>query len=714
MPAFSIDSLLNAEAPEDASHELRLFRDFVSRLDLESGQPILVAPDVRRYIMLLTSSWTSQPPNIAPPPPPPPPIHPPPPPPPSSGRTVERNVQLTTRTALSVLYRYAPGTSVEYPESGIDDPVGHLIPIGLDNWVLPWRDFTYSRGAPDGGSSPQDLSYIPLLVDADGRQVACRRRHVTCFGMKACPFADIDKLTSQYNHTSATLADVQNRLAEDRNQRLVFSSPTYHPTSTPSAVLVADVPSKKRLTDPRKNRNLFAQQKSDAQRYQRGYQPPSDSCDGRIIFHEANSEDEKQFKAYLSCEHYSRQSRNHWADFTVADGEYDLEYIAAVFTDDTEEIFRIEMAAERHKHGPLAFCGTLTNHSTQRVFCPLDHREDDQLVRKELCHLECHVKFQIWYPVEEERVNCPYALVTSVASIYIQSPFRRRLLMASIKAFLYSRFPDIQNPTLSHLHRNHLSAYISQVKKDHFPHGTDWKGVAHLKRLQDEHLPKEEHYIRVMLELDDNTLPVHEEDDPPVIGETTTRIIICMTPDASHRLKTAGYLQRDIGFRRIVGFHEFEIASMDRDAIPASYSAGFEQQLHGYGFSTGEATNIVARPKVSVSILLVSQLLSLLIRWTSMSLVALCAALGPMEHLCRVFRLCKVHNYRNIEACAVSSGIKTMMRSLACIRHPRWDETIAKIIEHGGKPALDWVRDKESSQFAFAGICWERSFIPHC
>jgi hypothetical protein len=29
-----------------------------------------------------------------------------------------------------------------------------------------------------------------------------------------------------------------------------------------------------------------------------------------------------------------------------------------------------------------------------------------------------------------------------------------------------------------------------------------------------------------------------------------------------------------------------------------------------------------------------------------------------------------------------------MMRSLACIRHPCWDETIAQIIERGGKPAL--------------------------
>ncbi|KAJ7886628.1 hypothetical protein B0H14DRAFT_2338160, partial [Mycena olivaceomarginata] len=673
---------------------------------------------------------------------------------------VERNVQLTTRTALSVLYRYAPGTSVEYPESGIDDPVGHLIPIGLDNWVLPWRDFTYSRGAPDGGSSPQDLSYIPLLVDADGRQVACRRRHVTCFGMKACPFADIDKLTSQYNHTSATLADVQNRLAEDRNQRLVFSSPTYHVFTKTAAYINAirslgcRRPKQETTHRSQKEQELFAQQKSDAQRYQRGYQPPSDSCDGRIIFHEANSEDEKQFKAYLS--------RNHWADFTVADGEYDLEYIAAVFTDDTEEIFRIEMAAERHKHGPLAFCGTLTNHSTQRVFCPLDHREDDQLVRKELCHLECHVKFQIWYPVEEERVNCPYALVTS-RGIHIhpvplpeKTPHGIKSQILSLLVNLRQDLPDMtarsplpMPPCSQSIFV--LAAYISQVKKDHFPHGTDWKGVAHLKRLQDEHLPKEEHYIRVMLELDDNTLPVHEEDDPPVIGETTTRIIICMTPDASHRLKTAGYLQRDIGFRRIVGFHEFEIASMDRDAntsvifcrvylnrqTAAAHQRIFQEIERLVQIDTGSKLRW-RHLHAGLS----NNYTDMVLHWggdqhrgqakgLGLHLVSIAAtlppdkmdlhepgrtlrSLGPYEHLCRVFRLCKVHNYRNIEACAVSSGIKTMMRSLACIRHPRWDETIAKIIEHGGKPALDWVRDKESSQFAFAGICWERSFIPHC
>ncbi|KAJ6558189.1 hypothetical protein B0H19DRAFT_946802 [Mycena capillaripes] len=738
--------------------------------------------------MLLAASWTPQPPNIDPPPPLPPPAHPPPPPV-SSGRTIEHNVQLTTRTRLSVLYRYPPGTSVEYPESGIEDPVGHLIPIDLNDWALPWRDFAYSRGAPDGGSGPDNPSYIPLLVAPDGRQVACRQRHVTCLGMKACPFADIDKLASQYNHTSATLADVQTRLAEDRNQRLAYSSPTYHVFTKTAAYINAihSVGCRRPKQEPtprtETEQKLFAQQKSDARRFQRGYQPPSDACDGRIIFHNVNDADEKQHKPYLSCEHYShRTSPNHWADFTIAGGEYDLEYIAAVFTDDTEEISRIEMAAKRHQHGPLAVCTTLTNYSAQRSYCPLDHREDSQLVKKELCHLECRVKFQIWYPVMEERANCPYALVTSrgihthpvplpektpqavksqILSLLVSlrqdlpdMTARCFLRHPAVKAFLYSHFPDIRHPTLSHLHpslanRSHLSAYISQVKKDHFPHGTDWKGVAHLKRVQDEQLPKEEHYIRVMLELDDNTLPVHEEDDPPAAGEITTRIIICMAPDASQRLKTAGYIQSDIGFKRIVGFHEFEIASMDRDAntsltfcrvylnrqTAAAHQRIFQEIERLVQIDTGSKLrwrHLHANSSDDYA--------NMVLHWggdqhrgqakgLGLHLVDVAAtlppdkidpdephrtlrSLGPYDHLRRVFRLCKVHNYRNIETCAVPPSVQTMMRSLACVTHPNWDETIAKIIEQGGKPALDWVRDKESSQFAFAGICWEKSFIP--
>jgi hypothetical protein len=155
-------------------------------------------------------------------------------------------------------------------------------------------------------------------------------------------------------------------------------------------------------------------------------------------------------------------------------------------------------------------------------------------------------------------------------------------------------FPHIVTPTLNTLHpslanRAHLGAYIAWARDKHFPHGTDWKGdilflmpcstdtpqgVQHLKKLQDTNLPAHLHYICVMLELNDNTLAVHDEDDNKTLpsSDKKTCVIICMAPDSSTRLQQAQYLQSDIGFKRIVGFDEFEIVSMDRDANTSEHS----------------------------------------------------------------------------------------------------------------------------------------------
>ena len=38
-----------------------------------------------------------------------------------------------------------------------------------------------------------------------------------------------------------------------------------------------------------------------------------------------------------------------------------------------------------------------------------------------------------------------------------------------------------------------------------------------------------------------------------------------MSPEGSRRIAKAQYVQSDIGFKRVVGFHEFELASFDRD-----------------------------------------------------------------------------------------------------------------------------------------------------
>ena len=42
-------------------------------------------------------------------------------------------------------------------------------------------------------------------------------------------------------------------------------------------------------------------------------------------------------------------------------------------------------------------------------------------------------------------------------------------------------------------------------------------------------------------------------------------LFVCMSPEGSRRIVKAQYVQSDIGFKRVVGFHEFELASFDRD-----------------------------------------------------------------------------------------------------------------------------------------------------
>jgi hypothetical protein len=60
-------------------------------------------------------------------------------------------------------------------------------------------------------------------------------------------------------------------------------------------------------------------------------------------------------------------------------------------------------------------------------------------------------------------------------------------------------------------------------------------------------------------------IPTHEEDDPITDGDDkNVQIVICMTRQGSRRLRATSYAQSDMAFARIAGYHEFEIASVDR------------------------------------------------------------------------------------------------------------------------------------------------------
>jgi hypothetical protein len=91
-------------------------------------------------------------------------------------------------------------------------------------------------------------------------------------------------------------------------------------------------------------------------------------------------------------------------------------------------------------------------------------------------------------------------------------------------------------------------------------------GVVHLKEIQDESPPIEAHYIRHIIFMTELECSLHEEDESESRPEDVdgVRIVICMTREGSQRLLQAQYLQSDMAFKHVVGFHEFELATIDR------------------------------------------------------------------------------------------------------------------------------------------------------
>lgn len=83
-------------------------------------------------------------------------------------------------------------------------------------------------------------------------------------------------------------------------------------------------------------------------------------------------------------------------------------------------------------------------------------------------------------------------------------------------------------------------------------------------------LPADEVYIRRIIEY------TNLEDDSDERTDIQTdkgpfRVAVCMFPEASRQLLQAQYLQSDIAFKRVVGFEEFELGSMDLASRTSEY-----------------------------------------------------------------------------------------------------------------------------------------------
>ncbi|KAJ7657834.1 hypothetical protein DFH06DRAFT_1327892 [Mycena polygramma] len=395
MSRLSIQALLNptpapsSDAPRrvapqrvDASDDLRSLLGAVSN-QFTQNAPVLVSPQAQFHLQQFLATLSH--PGLPLPPPRPMPPPPPPPPPlaerarpqPPAERTVEYNVRVGAQSHVSVLYRYARGVDVEYPTSGIDAPVGHLIPVDPASVELPWVNFAYSRGAPMGGVEKDHFSFSPLLVDEHNVSVLCKKSHATCQGVKACPFSDIATLTGdEHAHTSATRDDVALRMAADRESRQRLSSPQRDIFDKTAAYInaIRQVGCRRPLQQEtlRTGEELrdFTTHQALKEDLQRGYSAPK-TCEGRIVYHEYPDRDnvDGPARGHLSCEHYSSRNPDHMVDFSIQNAGFDMDYIAAYFTGNAEEVARIEQAAAAQDRGPLAVCTTVRNFSAQTLRC---------------------------------------------------------------------------------------------------------------------------------------------------------------------------------------------------------------------------------------------------------------------------------------------------------------------------------------------------------
>ncbi|KAJ7747876.1 hypothetical protein B0H14DRAFT_2541606 [Mycena olivaceomarginata] len=684
---------------------------------------------------------------------------------------VETNVELTRETTLSTLYIYDdPRFYLEYPETSTEG-TGYLMRRDPDNWINPLGEITYSNGKPSGQTTRNKAKTCALLRDPTDpeKEILCIRKHTSCHGAKCCPHVDIAQVSEP--HTKASRALIKERLQADLEQQYESASPSRDIFAKTAAFIagIRKLGCGSQENDSRPDLLPSEQQNKEFwddhhKILRRGYEPATRTCSGRVSL-----DFDHRGQALIRSE-----NRLHLCRFL--DESYDLDYIEAYFEEDEEELERIENAAHTLGYGPLVPCRTVTNVSSQRLYCPHDHRDDEwHLVQPQLVQLPCDVKFVTYQPIEEFRTACPYILVISSGVHTHPIPLpektptrvrqevfnllesldgdlpdltpRRFLRHPTVKSYPRRRFPDILNPTLIELHaslanRSHLKAYITAAKTDLFPSGTGWKGLLELKNIT----------IRKIIDIPD--FPTDEFDAESPLSASGTiqsslKIIICMSPTGSERLFNAQYIQSDIAFRRIEQFLEFELAAMDRLANTSVIFLRVyvnRQTATAHQIIFNEVASIVEKDTGCTiqwrhlhAESATETPSGMILQWTgdqhggqakgiglhlqqlAQAMPAkydlheserLLAGLDPYDHLRRVFRLCTVHAKRNIKSCAVDEPVRHLMRSLICMRHPSWDETIVEIQIQGGKAGNNWVQDKIRSKFAFPALCWEKSFIP--
>ncbi|KAF9002823.1 hypothetical protein BDZ89DRAFT_1169676 [Hymenopellis radicata] len=682
---------------------------------------------------------------------------------------MHENYQINAKTTLSRFYIFDnPNAYIEYPESHPHFPIGYLFRQDPDNWLDPTEDFTYSLGHPRGQSAEWEDITIGALCNGNGDMVPCYERHEACQGLKICPLAKLPPNNGR--HTSATRQDVTARLTLEQD---VIHSPARDVFERTSALITG---LRRRGCHSEEfemvHRSEAEQAAFDAVQQhhaelQRGWVDAVSRCKGQLYFNY-----DSQDRPFIHCEFYHGvDSRAHLVTY-IDPGHFDVDYLEAVFWGDKEEADAIEEWARVEGCGPKALCTTIKNTTSRRTHCPSDHRTaDGRLEQPLLEHLTCQTRFRVYEPKEDYRKQCPYIFITVVGEhthpvpLPTKTPPRVRALLFDlfaqigisladltprrflrhpvVTAFLRKAFPKSISPTPADIHpslanRAHLGMYIRQAKRDVYPHGSDWDGLLYRYKFQVENYPVEAQYIRRIIDLDASGMELHPDDNDHRATDKSDRIriIVCMTPDGSRRLAAAPYIQMDVSHKRIKGYyivfarvyinrenavaHQRYFEEIDQIVLQDTgqrirwrhldatslddYSGCVLQATGDQGGGQGKGFGLFLQARAQTE--------PYQNKYDLHEPHRLLSSLGPYEHLWRIHRVCSIHMRRNIQVIAVPEHVRNMMRSLICVRHDSWNETIQAIRDEGGRAGQDWVANKIDSKFAFEGVCWQKSFIP--
>ncbi|KAK0470828.1 hypothetical protein IW261DRAFT_1425665 [Armillaria novae-zelandiae] len=633
---------------------------------------------------------------------------------------IENDVRINQRTRISILYHHKGDEVIEYPETTLnsDTSVGYLLHMARTNKPFnPVHNIVYSAGKPSGQSKGHKYS---VMLGRDGKPVPCLVDYSTCQGVRICPFVSDDiKITS---HTEGSRVALQLQLDQRNAGRAYFTAE--------EEILNKTITWFRFITD--------------------------NGC--RYTLQEATEYNEQD------CEHYGSFSRKHFVLYPAHGGGYNFEYLCALIVNDEPVISKIELQAHQQGYGPLMSCTTVRNISSVKVNCENGHRTSSKadMLMTEMVRLPCSSHFTVVRPEDGYWEECPKILLichsphTHPIPLPTTTPVQ---IKAEIKALIRSleheladmtprRFcrhpavinrvkelcPAVEEPTVVHLHPSlanldHIASYIHNEVKAALPHGTGWDGVAHMKRIQDEE--EGTPYIRVIKrmswhslrhewdeadESDDEEGPLSRSDDD------CFRLIVCMLPECSQDFLQAKWVQCNISFKRVPGWNEFELVSVDREMNQVRQDMGKDiEYRHLHSPSLEEHQGILhwaadqhRGQAKGLGLHLQDIAREMGKEWRDLhepgrSLYSL----GVYEHLHRILCICEAHITQGIASCAVPDyTVKEKMHSLLCMRHPDWDGAMAYIEREGGAAGRAWLNNKRDSKFALQGMCWEKSFIP--